>query len=103
MFNMKSVVLGAAVLAMAGAPAFAAGNSMTSKMAPSEVKTMHECQGMSHNAMMNDSNCTALMKKYPNISMGTTGSIKSNGSNAMKTKTPTPTPSKPMQNNQKTK
>lgn len=67
MFTVKSAVLGMAIVAFAGAPAFAAASMSGSKMAPSEVKTMHTCQSMSHSAMMKDKNCTALMKKYPKM------------------------------------
>ncbi|MGN6550866.1 MAG: hypothetical protein ACTHJ3_13360 [Pararhizobium sp.] len=67
MFTVKSAMLGMAVVAFAAAPAFAATSMSGSKMAPSEVKTMHTCQSMSHSAMMKDKNCTALMKKYPKM------------------------------------
>ena len=36
-------------------------------MAPSEVKTLHECQAMKHGAMMKNRNCMALQKKYPGV------------------------------------
>jgi len=68
--------LSATFLAFAGGSAFAQGamsSSSSSKMAPSEMKTMHECQAMSHSKMMQNKNCMALMKKYPDQMKGTAG------------------------------
>jgi hypothetical protein len=43
-------------------------------MTSSEKTTMTKCQGMSPSAMQQDSQCQALMKKYPDAMKGTTGS-----------------------------
>ena len=59
--------------------------SSMSNMTAAEKTTMTKCQGMSDSAMKADSDCTALMKKYPDMAKsGTSGSGMSGG-------TPSPT------------
>lgn len=69
MFSLKSTGMTLVVLAFAGGTALAATTSMSShpKMAPSEAKTLKECQAMKQSAMMKNKNCMALQKKYPGV------------------------------------
>jgi hypothetical protein len=70
--------------------------SSMSSMTSSEKATLTKCQGMSKSAMQADSQCTALMKKYPSA---TTGSGTSSGMNGSTTTSPSSnsgmTPSSP--------
>jgi len=67
------------VCVLAFASAFAvSGTAFAATMSQSEMATMKECQGLSKSDMMKNSNCEALMKKYPDAMNGS-GSM-SNGS-----------------------
>jgi hypothetical protein len=48
--------------------------SSMSSMTSSEKTTLTKCKGMSSSAMQADSQCSALLKKYPSAFSGTTGS-----------------------------
>lgn len=71
MKTLATLALGVCMTAaFAGAGFAASSSSMTS----SEKTTWTKCQGMSPSAMQKDSQCLALMKKYPDAAKGTTGS-----------------------------
>jgi predicted lipoprotein with Yx(FWY)xxD motif len=61
--------------------------SSMSSMTSSEKTTLTKCQGMSPSSMQQDSQCSALMKKYPGAFNGTTGSG-SSGMNGSSTTSP---------------
>jgi hypothetical protein len=67
-------------IALAGA-GFA--QSSMSSMSAAEKTQMTKCQGMSPSAMKSDAQCSALMKKYPDMAKsGTTGSSNTNSMNS---------------------
>jgi predicted lipoprotein with Yx(FWY)xxD motif len=61
--------------------------SSMSNMTSSEKTTLTKCEGMSPSAIQADSQCNALMKKYPDAFSGTTGSG-SSGMNGSTTTSP---------------
>ena len=81
MFSLKFTSMSLVALAFAGGTAFAATGAMSShhKMAPSEVKTLKECQSMKHSAMIKDRNCLALQKKYPSAMKQGSSTATTNG------------------------
>jgi hypothetical protein len=84
MKTFTTFALGACMtVAVAGA-----GFAQTMSMTPSEKATLTKCQGMSKSAMQADSQCTALMKKYPSATTGS-GSGMSGGMNGSSTTSPT--------------
>jgi predicted lipoprotein with Yx(FWY)xxD motif len=72
MKTFATLTLGAC-MAVAFAGAGFAQSSMSS-MTSSEKTTLTKCKGMSPSAMQQDSQCSALLKKYPDAFTGTTGS-----------------------------
>jgi hypothetical protein len=92
---MKTFTTLALVAGMTAAFAGASfAQSSMSSMSSADKAQMTKCQGMSKSAMQADSQCTALMKKYPSA---TTGS--SSGMNGSTTTSPSKsggmTPSSP--------
>ena len=81
MKTFTTLALGACMTVALAGTSFAQMSSMTS----SEKATLTKCQGMSKSAMQADSQCTALMKKYPSA---TTGSGTSSGMNGSTTTSP---------------
>ncbi len=61
MKHYKSAALGLAILAFAGLARTA--TAAEAMMSDSDHKMMSSCMSMSHDDMMKDSNCTAMMKK----------------------------------------
>jgi hypothetical protein len=79
-------------MAVAFAGAGFAQSSM-SKMSAADKAQLTKCQGMSPSAMQGDTQCSALMKKYPDaMKSGTTGS--NAGSTASPSSTTATTPPK---------
>ena len=50
---------------MAGKPAMS--SSMNGKMSDADMQTMKMCQGMNHDAMMQNKTCTDMMKMHPDM------------------------------------
>ncbi|MDQ2860549.1 MAG: hypothetical protein M3T55_07475 [Pseudomonadota bacterium] len=50
-------------------------NKPAMKMSPMDTKTMNSCQAMSHDAMMADTKCKALMASHPDM-MNSDGTMK---------------------------
>jgi pentapeptide MXKDX repeat protein len=87
MKTFTTLALGACMTVALAGGAFAQTSSM-SGMTSSEKATMTKCQGMSKSAMQADSQCSALMKKYPSATTGS-GTGMSGGMNGSSTTSPT--------------
>lgn len=65
MMRITTVALGAALAAMAGSAAFA-----QSTLSPTETQTWQNCQTMSHDAMMANTDCSSIVNAHPDILQG---------------------------------
>jgi predicted lipoprotein with Yx(FWY)xxD motif len=80
MKTLTTLALGACMtVALAGA-SFA--QSSMSSMSAADKTQWTKCQGMSPSAMQSDSQCSALLKKHPDLKSGTTGSGMSGSSSS---------------------
>lgn len=72
MKKLTALALGVCIATASAGASFA---QMSNTMSSSDKAQMTKCQGMSASAMQGDSQCAALMKKYPDaMKNGTTGS-----------------------------
>ena len=72
---LKPAAMSAALLLLAGAPAFAQSamashDPMMSGMSKKDMKMMKHCQGMDHDAMMKNHSCMKMMKMHPDMMSG---------------------------------
>ena len=83
MKTFATLALGACLATAFAGAGFAQTSSM-SNMSAGDKATMTKCKGMSQSAMQQNADCTALMKKYPDMANKDTTGMNSDPSSPNK-------------------